>query len=84
MQRYGRPSVHTASIGSFFMHFFLFLKRYELKSILGEGGIGVVYYAYDVLLKRDVAVKVRSLSTLCLYIFFCPPGSLILLWWSLG
>ncbi len=49
---------------------FLFLNRYELKSILGEGGMGVVYHAYDVQLRRDVAVKVRSLSTLGLFIFF--------------
>ena len=34
--------------------------RYEVKSMLGRGGMGAVYRAYDHLLKRHVAYKVLS------------------------
>ena len=31
--------------------------RYEVKQTLGQGGMGIVYWAYDTLIRRDVAVK---------------------------
>jgi serine/threonine protein kinase len=31
--------------------------RYEVKQTLGQGGMGVVYSAYDTLIRRDVAIK---------------------------
>ena len=36
--------------------------RYELKELIGQGGMADVYLAYDDILKREVAVKIlRSL-----------------------
>lgn len=36
----------------------VFAKRYELQDNLGEGGMADVYLAYDIILKRKVAIKI--------------------------
>src|SRR5215470_17859127 len=36
------------------------LSRYEIRSKLGEGGMGEVYRAYDPKIAREVAIKVLS------------------------
>ncbi|MGH8550123.1 MAG: hypothetical protein ACRERU_16270, partial [Methylococcales bacterium] len=33
------------------------LKKYEIKKILGDGGFGVTYLAWDTVLLGDVAIK---------------------------
>ncbi|MDX2104816.1 MAG: serine/threonine-protein kinase [Candidatus Melainabacteria bacterium] len=32
-------------------------ERYQINGVLGEGGLGVVYHAFDTILKIDVAIK---------------------------
>lgn len=40
------------------------LGRFEIKQMLGGGGQGQVFQAYDPILKRDVAIKIPRLQTL--------------------
>jgi len=37
------------------------LDRYEIRELIGQGGMGEVYRAWDGVLNRDVAVKVLTL-----------------------
>lgn len=38
------------------------LGKYELRALLGTGGMGAVYRAYDHSLQREIAVKVINLG----------------------
>ena len=38
--------------------------RYELRTVLGRGGMGTVYRAFDTVFRRDVAIKMlRDVNT---------------------
>jgi len=45
-------SLSTLAIGS------ILANRYELRAVLGKGGMGLVYKAFDQLLEEEVAIKV--------------------------
>lgn len=45
-------SLSTLALGS------ILASRYELRSVLGKGGMGLVYRAFDQLLEEEVAIKV--------------------------
>src|SRR5262249_50112587 len=36
------------------------VSRYQVKSLLGKGGMGAVYLAWDPVLHRDIAIKVAT------------------------
>ena len=42
----------------------IFLNRYQISALLGQGGMGVVYRAHDTLLNRDVSIKVLNKSAM--------------------
>ena len=44
------PLGHTLPIGTH-------LRDYEITGLIGEGGFGIVYLAFDVSLQRRVAIK---------------------------
>ena len=41
------------------------LGEYEIRELIGKGGMGEVYLAYDTNLKRDVAMR-ESMGLACL------------------
>ena len=38
--------------------------RYRIKQVLGEGGMAIVYLAYDLISKKDVAIKIIKPETM--------------------
>ena len=38
--------------------------RYRIKSLLGEGGMAQVYLAFDLISKKDVALKIIKQETM--------------------
>ena len=44
--------------------------RYELKELIGQGGMADVYLAYDDILKREVAVKILRSSYRRPYLYY--------------
>src|SRR5882672_10157044 len=61
--RSARPSL-TAASGSALRPGTLFANRYEVKEVLGMGGMGVVYRAFDRELQEVVAIKALRPETL--------------------
>ena len=61
--RSARPSL-TAATGSALRPGTLFANRYEVKEVLGMGGMGVVYRAFDRELQEMVAIKALRPETL--------------------
>jgi serine/threonine-protein kinase len=39
--------------------------KYEVQELLGQGGVGVVYKAFDPSIARSVAISRRSRGTRC-------------------
>ena len=38
------------------------INEFEIRSVLGKGGFGIVYLAYDTILQREVAIKIPHVS----------------------
>ena len=50
----------TTQITFIKQHLTKFAGRYRYEQLLGQGGMGVVFKAYDTLLERDVAIKILN------------------------
>ncbi len=59
------PGLNAPSVGNAESWIGRKFDRYELRALLGTGGMGVVYLAHDTIIERDVAIKVlpHELST---------------------